>query len=90
MEQHLTIRELVMRVADFLGEDRTPFAKTPWTADSEVIWKDGDGIELIIRNNDVFAYFLEPEIIAQVADFVKYETPKSRVDRVIQYAENGA
>lgn len=87
---NLTIAHLVAQARDLSGEERTPFAETPWRPDSAVIWHEGDDTDPIAQDGKVFNYFLEPSIILEVIEGIDGESQAKLVDRVIQYAENDA
>jgi len=90
MEPELTLTEYVSRADEFATDDRTPFAETPWTPESLVIFKESDRTDPIVEDGKVFGYFLEASVIQEIREWPTDESPEAFVTRVIKYAEYDA
>ena len=86
----LTVRELVVRAEQVSDDERTPFAEVPWTAASQVVWREGGETAPIHRDGMIFDYFLEPSIIAELKEGLDTSDEHWLVERVIRYARDDA
>ncbi len=91
MSEPTTIASLVAEARQLADDSRTPFARTPWTSASPVIWREGESTARVTLGDETYEYFLEPSIIVDQFDAMLGNTDlEATIDRVIQYAINDA